>query len=108
MANLKKVKPFIEQGKITPAINQLRAFIRKVEHDIAHGDIDPDDGTMLIDMANELIALLQGEYGCYPPHHRHKRFLHLWNLWKKWYKHPMWKKKHWYWKKPKNNKGWYR
>jgi hypothetical protein len=108
MANLKKVKPFIEQGKITPAINQLRAFVRKVEHDIAHGDIDPDDGLMLIDMANELIALLQGEYGCYPPHHRHKRFLHLWNLWKKWYKHPMWKKKHWYWKKPKNNKGWYR
>ena len=103
-ANLKKVKPFIERGKITPAINQLKAFIKKVEHDIAHGDINSDDGTMLIDMATELIALLEGEYGCDTLHKRHKRLLRLWKLWKKWHKHHAWKGKSWKWP-PKKGKG---
>jgi hypothetical protein len=58
MANVKKVKGFIEKGKITPAINQLEAFIGKVEQDIAHGDIGEEDGNNLIAMANDLIAAL--------------------------------------------------
>jgi hypothetical protein len=104
LANLKKVKPFIEQGKITPAINQLRAFVKKVEHDIAHGNIDSEDGAMLIDMANELIDLLQGEYGCYPSHKRHKRLLRLWRLWNKWHKKHGGKGNPWPW--PIKNRGW--
>jgi hypothetical protein len=104
LANLKKVKPFIEQGKITPAINQLQAFIKKVEHDIAHGNIDSEDGVMLIDMANELIALLKGEYGGAPPHKRHKRLLRLWHLWKKWQKLHGWNVDPWPW--PNKNRGW--
>jgi hypothetical protein len=104
LANLKKVKPFIEQGKITPAINQLRAFVRKVEHDIAHGNIDSEDGAMLIDMANELIDLLKGEYGLGPPHKRYNRLLWLWRLWRKWHKKHGGKGDFWAW--PKKNKGW--
>jgi len=103
LANLKKLKRFIEQGKITPAIKQLEAFIKKVEHDMAHGDISAADGTMLIEMATELIALLKGEYGWHP--HRHKRFLRLWLLWKKWLKqHHGWKGDPWHWQNKK--KGW--
>jgi len=103
LANLKKVKPFIEAGKITPAIKQLEAFIRKVEHDIAHGDINAEDGTMLIDMANELIAMLRGEYSCNAPH-RHKRLLRLWFILQKWHKHHGWKRDPCWW--PKTKKGW--
>jgi len=102
LANLKKVKPFIEAGKITPAINQLNAFVKKVEHDMAHGDISADNGTMLIEMATELIALLKGEYSWHP--HRHKRLLRLWLLWKKWHKDHGKKGDPWWW--PKKNKGW--
>lgn len=60
MANLKKVTPFIEGGKITPAINQLDAFIHKVQQDISYGKINASDGNNLISMANALIAKIQG------------------------------------------------
>ena len=58
LANLKKVRSFIDQGKITPAILQLNAFIGKVEQDMVHGNINQQIGNNLIKMANELIAAL--------------------------------------------------
>lgn len=60
LANLKKVGTFIEDGKITPAINQLKAFIGKVELDIVQGRISPPDGNGLIIKAEGLIADLGG------------------------------------------------
>lgn len=60
LANLKKVETFIEDGKITPAINQIEAFIGKVEQDIAQGRISPSDGNGLISQADGLIANLGG------------------------------------------------
>ena len=58
LANLKKVGIFIEDGKITPALNQLDAFIVKVEQDVLRGDLDEQEGDFLIERANTLIAAL--------------------------------------------------
>lgn len=58
IANLKKVNVFIEKGKITPAINQLDAFVHKVNVDMEAGIIDSVDGQMLIDMVNDIISKL--------------------------------------------------
>jgi hypothetical protein len=55
------VPNFINDGKITQAINQLDAFIGKVEHDITKGNISEEDGNMLINMAHELINVLLGQ-----------------------------------------------
>ncbi|MCK5022857.1 MAG: putative Ig domain-containing protein [Candidatus Aenigmarchaeota archaeon] len=55
LANLKKVARFIEEGKITPAIKQLDAFIVKVEQDVINGDIDQTVGDELIAIANTLL-----------------------------------------------------
>ncbi len=55
MANLKKVCRFVEEGKITPAINQLNAFINKVRTDITNGNITGVAGNNLINMATNLI-----------------------------------------------------
>jgi archaellum component FlaC len=49
----------VESGKITPAINQVNAFISKVENDIQHGEISSAAGNNLIASANQLIATLQ-------------------------------------------------
>ena len=57
-ANMKKVANFIGKGKLKPAINQLQAFISKVEKDIIKGLIEPQDGEMLIGMAEEVVSLL--------------------------------------------------
>jgi hypothetical protein len=59
MANLKKVCTFVESGKKTPPINQLDAFIKKVQQDISHKNIGSVDGNNLINMANQLIAKIQ-------------------------------------------------
>lgn len=59
LANLKKVSPFIDMGKITPAIAQLEAFIQKVEQDIAHGKMAEEEGNYLIGMATDLIYILR-------------------------------------------------
>jgi hypothetical protein len=58
-ANVKKVPTFISDGKITPAINQLDAFIKKLETDISKGWINPAEGNRLIIMARDLIAHLK-------------------------------------------------
>jgi len=60
MANLKKVYPFVEAGQKTSAINQLNAFIHKVQQDIRHGNISSSDGGDLIEWANLLISIIQG------------------------------------------------
>lgn len=57
-ANLSKINVFIETNKITPAINNLQAFIHKVETDIAKGKITEADGAALIAMATDIIDLL--------------------------------------------------
>ncbi len=59
MANLKKVCRFVEEGKITPAINQLEAFINKVRTDITKGNINQIVGNNLIDMATNLINAIK-------------------------------------------------
>jgi hypothetical protein len=60
MANLKKVCRFVEEGKITPAINQLNAFINKVRTDITKGNINQTGGNNLIDMATNLMGIIKG------------------------------------------------
>lgn len=57
-ANLKKVIPFLESGKVTPAINQLDAFIKKIKKDIKKGLISSEDGQTLIEMATDIIDKL--------------------------------------------------
>ena len=59
MANLKKVCKFVEEGKTTPAINQLEAFINKVRIDISKGNINQTVGSNLIDMATSLIDIIK-------------------------------------------------
>ena len=58
LSNLKKVEKFIEDGKITPALNQLYAFINKAENDLANGIIDQITADVLINSANALINVL--------------------------------------------------
>lgn len=57
-ANLKKVEFFIEIEEVTPAINNLNAFIRKVEHDVEQGKVSAIDGDSLIIMATGIITQL--------------------------------------------------
>lgn len=57
-ANLKKVCPFISDNKFTPAINQLNAFINKVNQDINQSIISQVNGDNLIAMANAVIETL--------------------------------------------------
>jgi hypothetical protein len=59
MANLKKVCRFVEEGKTTPAINQLEAFINKVRTDITKGNISEVAGNNLINMAINLINIIK-------------------------------------------------
>ena len=58
LANLKKLGTFIDAGKVTPAINQLNAFIGKVTQDIASGEISETEGNQWIMMAADLIEAL--------------------------------------------------
>lgn len=60
VANLKLVDGFIADGKVGAALNQLEAFIHKVEQDIAHGVIGQDGGALFLMMAEDVINLLGG------------------------------------------------
>lgn len=55
MANLKKVKKFIEDGKINSARNQLEAFINKVDKDYRDGLITEAQRDQFLSMANALL-----------------------------------------------------
>ena len=60
LANLQKVAIFIEQGKIQPAINQLTAFVQKVEQDYSQGIITLSQRDDFIAKAQHLIGVLSG------------------------------------------------
>ena len=55
MANLQKVADFIEQGKIQAAINQLNAFINKVNQDYSQGILTQSERDSLMTVAEDLI-----------------------------------------------------
>lgn len=55
LANLKKISDFIDAGNVIPAINQVNAFISKVEEDMAHEEIPAADGSYLILLAQNLL-----------------------------------------------------
>lgn len=58
LANLFKVEGFIENGQITPAINQLNAFINKVNQDYNKGKLSQSDRDNLVSAAQQLIDSL--------------------------------------------------
>lgn len=58
LANLKKIGAFLEADRKTAAINQMNAFINKVETDMAKGEIGEVEGNELIQTANSLLGLL--------------------------------------------------
>jgi hypothetical protein len=60
-ANLKKVEDLIAQGKNNVAINQLNAFIIKVRQDMDHDDAIGAEGAEYIDLAEDLIVLLENQ-----------------------------------------------
>lgn len=55
MANLQKVEQFILDGKITPALNQLYAFINKIEQDLQQGFLTQEEYGNLLQTVNKLI-----------------------------------------------------
>lgn len=57
-ANVKKISTFIETGNFKPAINNLSALIKKVEHDMEKGNIALEDGEELIVQATTILDLL--------------------------------------------------
>jgi len=59
LAHLKKVEAFISVEQITPAINQLEAFIGKLRSDIEKGNISSVCGEPIIEMAETLVEMLQ-------------------------------------------------
>jgi len=58
LASLKKVRTFIEDGRITPAVNRLDVFIAGVREDMADGDLEEDVGNNLLAIARDLMAAL--------------------------------------------------
>lgn len=58
LANLQKVAEFIADGKVQPALNQLQAFINKVNQDYARGILTTAERDELIGMAEHLIGEL--------------------------------------------------
>ena len=58
-ANLKKVTDFISHGQIKAAINQLEAFIHKVQSDMDHEIISFQVGNMISRLAEDLVQRLE-------------------------------------------------
>lgn len=59
LANLKKVIDFISHGQTTAAINQLEAFIHKVQSDMDHEIISFQVGDMISRLAEDLVLRLE-------------------------------------------------
>ena len=55
MKEQKTLEKFIEQGKIQPAINQLNAFINKLEQDFNQGLITEAERDYFVAAAQKLI-----------------------------------------------------
>lgn len=60
LANLKKIEKFITNGQVAPAINQLNAFIAKVENDYTAGILTRAQRDSLVSLANKLLGALGG------------------------------------------------
>lgn len=58
LANLSKIETLLGEGNIQPALNQLSAFVQKVEQDYAHGVILESERDVLIQLAETLLAQL--------------------------------------------------
>lgn len=58
LANLNSAKKFIVDKKITPSIKQVETFTQKVTQDLKHGKISSVDAEDLMEMANQLLTLL--------------------------------------------------
>lgn len=56
LANLQKVEPFILDGKITAALNQLNAFKNKIQNDYQRGILTQAQYNSLLQAVNSLIA----------------------------------------------------
>lgn len=59
LANLNKVGTFVDQGKVQAAINQLNAFIQKVNQDYSQGKITLAEKDEFVTLAQNLINALQ-------------------------------------------------
>jgi len=59
LAHLKKVEAFMSAEQIIPAINQLEAFIGKLQSDIEKANISAARGEPIIEMAEALIGMLE-------------------------------------------------
>ncbi len=59
LANLNKVGTFIQNGNVQAAINQLNAFIQKVNQDYSHGTITLAEKNQFVTVAQNLINALQ-------------------------------------------------
>ncbi len=57
-ANIKTISPFVSAGRITPAVNQLDAFTKKVEIDLKAGKITQAMETELVSVAAKIKANL--------------------------------------------------
>lgn len=60
IAKLETASRQLDRGNVTPAINQLHAFINQVKALIGSGALPPVEGRPLIDEANSIIAALMG------------------------------------------------
>ena len=62
LTSTEEIRGFLEAEaeKVTPALNQLEAFIHKVETDLEHRSITPDQAYLYILMAQDVIDLLTG------------------------------------------------
>ncbi|MBP6924082.1 MAG: DNRLRE domain-containing protein [Candidatus Pacebacteria bacterium] len=58
LANLHKIEQFIADGKIQPAINQLNAFMNKLDQDVDHDVITQNEYYLLMEAAQNLIDAL--------------------------------------------------
>jgi hypothetical protein len=58
LVDLKTVRTFIEDGKITHAMYRLDAFVADVEDDVASGGLTEEDGNNLLAIAQDLVDAL--------------------------------------------------
>jgi hypothetical protein len=58
LANLKRARAFIRDGRISPAVYRLDAFISSVEEEMAAGDLEGDVGNHLLATARDLMEAL--------------------------------------------------
>ncbi len=60
LAHLKKVEQFVTGGQVTSAVNQVEQFIDRISQDVQKGTISASDAELILQMAEDLLALLLG------------------------------------------------